>query len=145
MADTFDPLDSEHARPRGVDDDTVEAVGVLSEAFEATEDARGHLYAFHRLTGRADSILDRSVALLRRTGNDDLADLVEQELIGRNVLPGRWTFQIVEEYDDDYYTTFKDIERTIRERLLAGRRHVFEAEMKARRRTSGHPSHTAEP
>ncbi|WP_278255253.1 NAD(P)H-binding protein [Nocardioides convexus] len=28
--------------------------------------------------------------------------------VGRNVLQGRWTFQVVEEYDDGYYAAFKE-------------------------------------
>lgn len=41
----------EHRRPDGTDDATVAAVGKLSEALEKVEEARGHLYAFHRLCG----------------------------------------------------------------------------------------------
>ncbi len=36
----------QHRRPDGVADETVEAVGKLSEALETVEQARGHLYAF---------------------------------------------------------------------------------------------------
>ena len=83
--------------------------------------------------------------LLREAGHGDLADAVERELIGRNVLSGRWTFQIVEEYDDGYYKAFRRIEEDVRDRLMEGRRHVYEAEMKERRRTHGLPDHTAVP
>lgn len=55
--------------------------------------------------------------------------------------PGRWTFQIVEEYDDGYYALFAECERHARDELLAGRRHVFEAEMKQDARTPGEPGH----
>ena len=44
----------QHRRPPGVNDATVEALGKVSEALEAVEAARGHLYAFHRLCGTAD-------------------------------------------------------------------------------------------
>ena len=40
--------DRAHQRPPGVGDATVAALGKLSEALECVEDARGHLYAFHR-------------------------------------------------------------------------------------------------
>jgi hypothetical protein len=33
----------------------------------------------------------------------------------------------------------------VREETMEGRRHVFEAEMKQRRRTHGHPAHAATP
>jgi hypothetical protein len=134
-----------HRRPAGVGDTTVEAVGKLSEAFEIAERARGHLYAFHQLTGRADFALGWAVTLLREAGHDRLADRITADLIGRNVLEGRWTFQVVEEYDDGYYSLFREIERDVRDELLQGRRHVYEAEMKEARRTHGRPGHEARP
>jgi hypothetical protein len=136
---------AEHRRPAGVDDATVEALGKLSEALEVIEDARGHLYAFHRLTGSGDLALGDAVDLFRAAGHGELADRLQDELVGRNVIQGRWTFQIVEEYDDDYYATFKRLEAAARDDLVGGRRHLFEAEMKEDRRTHGHPAHTARP
>jgi hypothetical protein len=135
----------EHRRPEGVTDDTVEALGKLSEALEAVEHARGHLYAFHRLCGTADLTLGKAVDQLREAGHGDLADRLARDLVGRNVLHGRWSFQIVEEYDDGYYDTFKKLETQARDELVGGRRHLFEAEMKEDRRTAGHPDHTAAP
>ncbi|MEC3976712.1 hypothetical protein QMK34_15650 [Amycolatopsis sp. H20-H5] len=120
-------------------------MGRLSEALETVERARGHLYSFHQLTGSADAKLDEAVEQLRAAGHAELADRITTDLIGRNVLPGRWTFQLVEEYDDGYYRTFRELERDSRDELLRGRRHVFEAELKDRRRTHGHPAHRAEP
>jgi hypothetical protein len=137
--------DAAHRRPDGVDDETVEALGKLSEALEAVEVARGHLYAFHRLTGTADLALDDVVALLRGAGHDELADRIDRDLVGRNVIPGRWTFQIVEAYDDTYYSVFKDLERLARDQLVEGKRHLYEAEMKEDRRTDGLPAHEALP
>ena len=136
---------AEHLRPPGVDDATVEALGKLSEAFEVVEDARGHLYGFHRLTGTADLALGEAVDLFRAAGHAELADRLQTELVGRNVLQGRWTFQIVEEYDDGYYTAVKDAERAARDALIEGRRHIYESEMKEDRRTHGLPHHEAVP
>lgn len=144
MSDTNSPA-SQHIRPDGVSDATVEALGKLSEALEVVEHVRGHLYAFHRLTGTADLALGDAVDLLREAGHTELADRIDTELVGRNVLRGRWTFQVVEEYDDGYYATFKSLEELARNELVGGRRHLFEAEMKEDRRTHGDPDHTARP
>ncbi|MDX6281841.1 MAG: hypothetical protein QOH03_2912 [Kribbellaceae bacterium] len=130
-----------HERPDGVDDATVKAVGKLSEAFETVVRARGHLYAFHQTTGAADFQLDEAVELLRKAGHQELADRISTELIGRNVTPGHWTFQLVEEYDDNYYALFAELEKTTRDQLTAGRRHLAEAELKQRRTTPGQPGH----
>jgi hypothetical protein len=137
--------DAAHRRPEGLDDATVEALGKLSEALEVVEDARGHLYAFHRLTGTADLTLGEAVDMLRDAGHGELADRVETQLVGRNVIPGHWTFQIVEGYDDTYYSVFKDLDKLARDQLADGKRHLYEAEMKEDRRTHGRPGHEARP
>ena len=138
-----DGPDEEHRRPQGLDDRTVEALGKISEALETVERARGHLYTFHQLTGKADFELDEAVSLLREGGHNPLADRIERELIGRNVIPGHWTFQMVEEYDDGYYAEFRTVERAARDELSGGRRHLYEAELKERRRTHGRRGHEA--
>ncbi len=135
----------EHMRPDDTDSLTVAAVGKITEALETVERARGHLYSFHQLTGSADLALGEGVDQLRRAGHAELAERIGTELVGMNVLPGRWTFQIVEEYDDGYYARFTALERHVRDELLQGRRHVFEAEMKESRRTHGRPGHEARP
>lgn len=126
------------------DPKTVEAVGKLSEAWEAVEIARGHLYAFHRLSGTADFTLGHAVDALREAGHGEFADRVERELVGRNVLPGRWTFQVVEEYDDTYYAPFRRFNEEAL-RLTGGHRHLYEAQLKRDRRTPGEPGHEASP
>ena len=145
MTDDGQGPDEGHQRPDGVDGTTVRALGKLSEALEAVEQARGNLYAFHRLSGRADLQLQEAVDLLREAGHDDLAGRLVEDLVGRNVLPGRWTFQIVEDYDDGYWAPFRRWEATARDELVQGRRHLLEAEMKESGRTRGRPGHEALP
>ncbi|KQP55377.1 hypothetical protein [Agreia sp. Leaf283] len=140
-----DGPDAAHLRPEHLDDATVEALGKLSEALEIVEQARGELYAFHRLTGMGDLALGEAVELLRGAGHDEMASRIDSELVGRNVIEGRWTFQIVEDYDDGYYAAFRDAEASARSELAGGRRHLFEAEMKEDRRTRGRRHHEALP
>ncbi|WP_111767929.1 hypothetical protein [Nakamurella deserti] len=142
MSETPDP---DHVRPAGVSDATVDALGKLSAALEVIENARGQLYGFHRMTGEADLALGEAVHALRESGATALADDLEAELVGRNVIEGRWTFQIVEDYDDGYYATFKALEKRARDELADGRRHLFESEMKEDRRTHGRRHHESRP
>jgi hypothetical protein len=135
----------EHRRPAGMSDETVLALGKLSEALETVERVRGHLYSMHQLTGKADFLLDDVVENLRKSGHDTLADRITTELVGRNVIAGRWTFQVVEEYDDGYYTAFRQLEKDARDTLAGGRRHLYEAELKEQRRSHGRPGHEARP
>ena len=110
----------------------MDAVGKLSAAFEVVENARGFLYGFHRMSGEADLALQEAVAALRSAGHGELADEIEQVLVGRDVVPGFWTFQLVESYDEQYWQVFRAVDDLVRERLSGGRPHVFEAEMKQR-------------
>ncbi len=119
-------------RPAGLDDETVRALGKLSEALEVVEHARGMLYAFHRLTGRADATLQKAVAQMREAGLDTQADVVEECVVGRNVLPGMWTFQVVEAYDDCYWSVFREVVARVREEVGETERHRYEAEMRER-------------
>jgi hypothetical protein len=135
----------QRARPDGMDDATVEAVGAVSEALECVERARGELYSFHQLMGHADLLLGDACDKLRKAGHAEVADRLEEEVVGRNVLHGRWTFQIVEDFDDNYWSVFRDHERRLRDELQQGVRHVFEAEMKERRRTHGKRGHESRP
>ncbi|WP_327291881.1 hypothetical protein [Streptomyces sp. NBC_01198] len=145
MIDDDDGMAARNRRPAGMSDALVEALGVLSEALEAVERARGRLYDFHQLTGGADLRLGEAAELLRAAGHDADAERIETELVGRNVLPGYWTFQMVEAYDDTYYQPFRELEQQVRADLAGGRRHIHEAEMKESRRTHGHPDHSADP
>ncbi|RKN39358.1 hypothetical protein [Micromonospora endolithica] len=140
-----DGPDERHRRPAGVSDATVAALGKLSEALECVERVRGHLYSLHQLVGHADLMLDEAVEMFRESGHGHVADRIDTDLLGRNVIAGRWTFQIVEDFDDGYYALFRQIDRDAREELVAGRRHLYEAEMKERRRTRGRPGHEARP
>src|SRR5215216_4415010 len=89
-----DPLDDAHRRPDGVDDATVQAVGVVGEALEWLERARGRLYDFHQMVGHLDLKMGEAAQQLCACGHEEEASLIEREVVGRNVLDGRWTFQV---------------------------------------------------
>jgi len=136
--------EADRTRP-DLDDATVEGLGALSEALETVEQARGQLYGFHQLTGKADRLLQDAVAKLREAGHAALADDLERDLVGRNVIADRWTFQIVEDFDGSYWSAFRAFDARARDELAGGDRHVLEARMKQRERTAGHPHHEAGP
>lgn len=139
------PPDDPHIRPEGVPDETVEAVGKVSEALEWVERARGHLYELHQMLGHADLMFGEAADLLDEAGHPEQAEALRTEVVGRNVIEGRWTFQLVEDFDDGYWTEARAHERRIRDALLDGRRHVFESEMKEDRRTHGRRRHESRP
>jgi hypothetical protein len=114
-----------------------EASGKLSEALEYIERARGHLFDFHQLTGHADLLLDEVLEAIAKTDQPELADLVKRELYGRNVFCGKWTFEVVEEFDDGFYDAWKSVEADVRGALTDGTRHVYEARLKQERQAKG--------
>ena len=144
MTDAQGP-DERHTRPTGTDDATVEAAGRVSEALEWIERARGRLYDFHQLIGRADFLLEEAADRLEGVGQAELAEMVREDLVGRNVLEGRWSFQVLEEFNRLYYAAVVDGERRVREELLDGKRHVLEAELKEKRRSKDRRGHEARP
>lgn len=129
----------------GASDAVIDAVGKASEGFEYLERARGHLYSFHQLIGRADLLFGEAADLLREAGEGAAADEVDDDVVGRNVLDGRWTFQIVDEFDDTYYDEVRRVMRSLEERFQGGDRHVYEARMKEERRTRGRTAHEHRP
>ena len=129
--------DDRHQRPAGVDDATVAAAGKVSEAMEWVIRARGRLYDLHQMIGHADAQFGEAVRMLEEAGHAELADGLRRELVGRNVLQDRWTFEVVEDFDATYYEAADRWDRRVRDELMAGHRHVHEAEMKADRRESG--------
>jgi hypothetical protein len=145
MTDSRDEPAPEHRSPPDVDHATVEAVGKVSEALETVERARGHLYSFHQLMGHADLLLGEACDELRDAGHADVADRLATDMIGRNVIEGRWTFQVVEDFDDGYWSAFRDHELAVRHQLVQGRRHLHEAAMKEDRRTHGRSGHESRP
>jgi hypothetical protein len=117
-------------RPAGASDELVAALGKLSEALEVVEEARGLLYTFHRRSGTADRILQEAIQAFYDAGEPETARQVADLLVGRDVIPGLWTFQIVEGYDSQYWQPFRAVEATVREQHGEGTAHIYEAEMK---------------
>jgi hypothetical protein len=119
-----------HPLPDGVGDETVAALGELSAAFEVLEEARGHLYAFHRRSGKADLELQQALDHLRQAGHRELADEIDQVLVGRDVVPGMWTYQIVEAYDRTYYDVWQAAVEKAERVTGGGVPHLAESGMK---------------
>ena len=138
-------MNGEYRRPAAATDEVVAAVGKVTEALEWVERVRGRLYDVHQMMGHADVLFGEAADALAEAGCDDEAALIRREVVGRNLLDGRWTFQVVDEFDDGYYGPVRAAERHVRDRLVAGRRHVYEAELKDARRTNDHPDHARRP
>jgi hypothetical protein len=108
-----------------------EAIGKASEALECIERARGHLFSFHQLMGRGDLQFGDACELLEKVGLSDDGVRLHREIVGRHALDGRWSFQIVDEFDDLYYLPARDEVRRLEDLHLNGRRHVHESNIES--------------
>lgn len=124
----------DYSPPDGISDELVAAVGKLREAMERLERVRGHLYELHQLMGRTDRLFGEAAQALAIAGAPQQADLVEQQIVGRNILEDRWSFEVVDEFNRTYYEPVKAIVEQAEKDLMTGRRHVFEAALKRARR-----------
>ena len=115
----------------------VEELGPLAAGAAAALARLEHLRAAERMLARDHT--------LWQDDPTEVADRLEQELLGRNVISGRWTFQIVEDYDDHYWSLFRQQEQQARDELAGGVRHLFEARLKQDERTAGALHHEATP
>lgn len=127
----------ERHRPDGATDALIAALGKLSEALEVVEHCRGLLYDFHRYSGTADLTLQDAVSQLRAAGHEELADQLDEVLVGRDLIENMWSFQMVEAYDSNYWQVFREMEAHARAVTGVSDRHVFEAEMKQREQQPG--------
>lgn len=132
-------------RPDGVSDETVEAMGKLGEALEWVERARGKLYDFHQMSGHSDLLMGEAADKLEEAGHVEIAEDLRTQIVGRNVIEGRWTFQIVEEYDATYWSKIRSFTAETSEALVDGKEHIYESEMKEDRRTKGRRHHEQRP
>ena len=112
----------------------VRVVHDLTLALEFVDRARGHLLAFHHLIGHADNALDDVLQGLDEAARADLAALVRRELVGRDVLFDRWTYELLDEFDDGFWAAWRETEQRVRAELTGGRRHVHESALQKRRR-----------
>ena len=132
-------------RPHGASDELVVAVGKASEALEYMVRARGHLYSFHQLMGHVDLLFGDVADAFDEAGLSEVASHLRDEVVGRNALDGRWSFQVVEEFDDLYYRPVEAEVQRLEADHMDGQRHLYESEMKDARITKGRTGHERRP
>lgn len=83
------------------------------------------------------------VVMLRDAWHVESAERLEREAGGRNVLEGGGPSRSSRSSRTSTTTRSAPWEKQVRDEPVGRQRHVFEAEMKEARRTSGMPSHEA--
>jgi hypothetical protein len=123
--------------PAPADDQRLlETMATATEAMEYVERARGHLITLHHLLGRAEVLFEEVASELRAEGHAAEATRLEHEVIGRDVIEGRWSYELLEEFDRGYFEPVRNTHRDVVASTV-GRPHAREERVRAARRRAG--------
>lgn len=122
-----DSPDPESDATTTLSDAECEALHEVELGLEWVQRAQGCLIEFHHATGHGMDHLYRAEELLRETGNDELADAVRTELLPHGVVDeDRWSYDVLENFQETLLAETRSLERRIRRELADGERHVRE-------------------
>jgi hypothetical protein len=89
--------------------------------------AHGALVEFHHNTGHAMDYFARAEELFREAENEALADALRDEHLPRGVVDGdRWSYDLLEDFDEGFLCEMVDFEESARQSVSDGQRHVAE-------------------
>jgi len=125
----------ERSRPEDLSEVERETLHEVELGIERLHRAHGHLVAFHHNTGRAMDHLASAEDLLRECGYPDLADELRDEHLPRGVvadcegdetLAGRWSYAVLEDFQDSFLDGVVAFGERVTERVAGGLRHAHE-------------------
>lgn len=115
-----------------VDEDERQAVHRVELGIEWLRRAHGALVEFHHATGHAMDHFAAAEDQLREEGYGDLADRLQEDCLPRGVLSdGRWSYAVLEDFEEEFMTEMTAFERAVREAATGGQRHVAERAQEA--------------
>ncbi len=128
-------------QPPDMSEAEVEALHHVELAVEWLRRAHGDLVAFHHEVGHAMDHLADAEDGLRDAARTELADELRDDFLPRGVLDdGRWSYDVLESYEDTFFEPLCAYEDETRDRLAAGQRHVAEREQEREwKRRAGMP------
>jgi hypothetical protein len=89
--------------------------------------AHGALVEFHHNTGHAMDHFAQAEELFRESGNETIADALRDEHLPSGVVDGdRWSYDLLEDFDEGFLCEMVDFEESARQSVSGGRRHVAE-------------------
>ncbi len=133
----IDPADL----PPGTDASDVAAAHAVELAVEWIERAFGSLLDAHHRVGHALEELRDAADALDAAGEHDLAARARAEVLPLDAVPGRWTYQVVDEFRAHMLEPARAFDDEVRARLTGGVRH--RAEAREKRAVAGRASPTS--
>src|SRR6056297_2223119 len=107
-------------------DAEVDALHEVELGVEWLHRAHGHLVQFHHATGHAMDHLADAEEGLREAGYDGLADRLRDDLLPRGAVGDRWTYDLLETFQDGPLADCESFGADARESVADGERHVAE-------------------
>jgi hypothetical protein len=132
-SDSGPPTDDRDASDDGSTEASVDALHEVELGCEWLQRANGHLLQFHHATGHGMDHLAAAEEHLREAGETALADAIRDELLPRGVVDDdRWSYDLVESFQDGLLADVGAFEQLARDELAAGDRHVAERRQERR-------------
>jgi oligoribonuclease NrnB/cAMP/cGMP phosphodiesterase (DHH superfamily) len=103
-----------------------EAVHSVELGLEWLQRAHGDLVEFHHKTGHAMDRLDEAESQLRDCGHEEFADLLRREYLAAGVVDERWTYDLLERFEEGFLGDLTGFRQRVCEEITDGHRHVAE-------------------
>ncbi|MFC6768858.1 hypothetical protein [Natrinema soli] len=125
--DTFPESAAESEPTPALSETELEALHEVELGLEWAQRAQGCLLEFHHATGHGMDHLSRAEELLRAAGRDDLAAAIRADLLPHGVVDDdRWSYDVLENFQESLLAETRSLERRVRRELADGERHVRE-------------------
>lgn len=125
---TTDPDDLE------LSDAEADALHELQLGIEHVHRAYGTLLEFHHELGHAMDRMGDAEDALREAGHEEWADALRDDHLPAGAVSDQWTFELVEEFSEEFLEEVDAFETEVREELADGIDHVTERRQKRRLR-----------
>jgi hypothetical protein len=102
------------------------ALHELQLGIEGVNRAYGHLLAFHHAIGRSMDHFAAAEPHLRDAGHEEYADTIRDRHLPAGVVDDRWSYELVEAFEQGFLAEVTAFDEAIRADLAGGQSHVTE-------------------
>ena len=103
-----------------------EALHELQLGIENVYQGYGNLLDFHHAIGRGMDHLRDAEEILREAGHEERADMLRDEALPTGIIGGKWTYELVESFEQEFLSEVSGFEQEVREDLADGKGHITE-------------------
>lgn len=113
----------------------IEALHQLQLGKEHIRKAYGQLLGCHHEVGRGMNKIKKATEILEDCEREDLSEEVGS-IVPANATSDRWTWEIVDDFEDNLLEDVLKTDKEVREELADGQRHINEEQMENMRKSS---------